>query len=233
MDLFYTFLYQPLFNALIFIYNLVPGADFGIAIIILTIAIKTLLIPLSLKAIKSQKKLQEVQPKIKEIQDKYKDNKEVQAQKLLEIYKTEKVNPFGGLLVTLIQLPILLALYSVFSSGLNSDHLSSLYGFVQNPGQINAMFLGTISLSQPNIMFAIIAAVCQFLQTKTLMPAKKSHQGGGKEEEFMKIMNFQMTYFLPVMTFLILFKLPSALGLYWIVSGLFATIQQYFILKTK
>jgi membrane protein insertase Oxa1/YidC/SpoIIIJ len=71
----------------------------------------------------------------------------------------------------------------------------------------------------------------QFLQTKTLLP--KSTPSNGKEEQFMKMMNMQMTYIMPIMTFFILFALPSALGLYWIVSGIFSTIQQYFILKTK
>lgn len=231
MDFYNILLYKPLFNALIFIYNYIPGKDFGLAIITLTVAIKFLLVPLSIKAVKSQKRLQEVQPKLKEIQQKYQNNKEVQAQKLLEVYKTEKINPFGGLFVTLIQLPILIALYSVFSHGLQSDQLSNLYNFVANPGQITASFLGIIDLAKPNIAFAAIAGFVQFLQTKTMLP--KSTSLSEKEEQFMKMMNMQMTYVMPVMTFFILFALPSALGLYWIVSGIFSTIQQYFILKTK
>jgi YidC/Oxa1 family membrane protein insertase len=231
MDFYNILLYKPLFNALIFIYNYIPGKDFGLAIITLTIAIKFLLVPLSMKAVKSQKRLQEVQPKLKEIQEKYKNNKEVQAQKLLEIYKTEKINPFGGLFVVIIQLPILIALYSVFSHGLQSDQLGNLYNFVANPGQITASFLGIIDLARPNIAFAAIAGFVQFLQTKTMLPKQQSL--GQKEEQFMKMMNMQMTYIMPVMTFFILFTLPSALGLYWITSGIFATIQQYFILKTK
>lgn len=231
MDFYNIFLYKPLFNALIFIYNYIPGKDFGLAIITLTVAIKFLLVPLSIKAVKSQKRLQEVQPKLKDIQEKYKDNKEVQAQKLLEIYKTEKINPFGGLFVTIIQLPILIALYSVFSHGLQSGQLDNLYGFVANPGHITALFLGIVDLTQPNILFAAVAGIVQFVQTKTMLPKQPS--AGKKEEQFMKMMNMQMTYVLPVMTFLILFKLPSALGLYWITSGIFSAVQQYFTLKTK
>ena len=92
MDIFNIILYKPLFNALILLYNFIPGHDFGIAIIFLTIIIKTLLAPLSLKAVKSQKDLQEIQPKIKELQTKYKNDKERQAKELLEIYKSKKIN---------------------------------------------------------------------------------------------------------------------------------------------
>jgi YidC/Oxa1 family membrane protein insertase len=231
MDFFNVILYKPLFNSLIFLYEIIPGNDFGVAIIVLTITIKALLVPLSIKSLKSQKRLQEVQPKIKEIQDKYKNDKEKQAQELLAIYKNEKVNPFGGIFLTLIQLPILIALYSVFANGLKSEALANLYSFVATPGSINTLFLGLVNLSEPSIVFAVIAALCQFLQTKTLLPQTKMPEGKGAD--MVKAMNFQMTYFMPLMTFLILFKLPSALGLYWIVSGAFSTVQQYLILKTK
>jgi len=231
MNFFNVILYQPLFNLLIILYNCIPGGDFGIAIIILTLIIRALLVPLSIKSIRSQKQLQDIQPKIKEIQEKYKNDKEKQAQELLEIYKKEKVNPFGSLFLTFIQLPILIALYNVFRNGLNSGELANLYSFVAAPGQINTLFLGIVDLAKPSILFAVIAAVCQYLQTKTLLPKTKMPAGAGAD--FTKAMQFQMTYLLPFMTFLVLFKLPSALGLYWIVGGLFSTVQQYLILKTK
>lgn len=230
MDFFNIILYKPLFNFLILLYNLIPGGDFGIAIILLTIIIRTLLVPLSISSIKSQKKIQEIQPKIKEIQIKYKNDKEKQAKELLEIYKSEKINPFGSIILLFIQLPILIALYSVFSKGLSASELINLYSFVNNPISINVMFLGVINLSRPNIIFAIIAGICQYFQTKMLLPKTNNM---GNNPEFAKIMNFQMTYFLPIMTTVILFTLPSALGLYWIVGGLFSTAQQYFIFKNN
>jgi len=230
MDIFNLILYKPLFNSLILLYNYIPGHDFGIAVISLTIIIKTLLIPLSIKSVKSQKNLQDLQPKIKEIQDKYKNDKERQAKEVLEIYKTKKINPLGGLFLALLQLPILIALYSVFRNGLNSNELVNLYGFVSNPVNINVLFLNIIDLSKPNIFFAIIAGVSQYFQTKMLLPSQKI-SNTDKNADFAKAMQFQTTYFLPVITIVILLTLPSALGLYWIVGGVFSTIQQYFILK--
>jgi len=106
--------YQPLFNFLILIYKLIPGGDFGISIIILTILIKLLMLPFNNKAIKSQKIIADLQPKIKEIQEKYKNDKEKQAKEMMEIYKKEKISPFAGIIPALIQLPILIALYQLF-----------------------------------------------------------------------------------------------------------------------
>ena len=118
ISIFNTFLYRPLFNVLILFYQYVPGHDFGLAVIILTILIKLIFYPLGIKAIKSQKELSGLQPKIKEIQEKYKDNKEQQTKEVMALYKKERINPFSGCLPLLIQLPVLLALYRVFWRGL-------------------------------------------------------------------------------------------------------------------
>src|SRR5688572_820076 len=114
VNAFNTVLYYPLFNLLVLIYNYLPGHDFGIAIIVLTIIIRFILYPVSVKALNSQKALQKLQPQIQELQKKYKDDKEKQAKETLELYRREKINPFSGLLLALIQLPILIALYNVF-----------------------------------------------------------------------------------------------------------------------
>jgi YidC/Oxa1 family membrane protein insertase len=232
MNFFNIILYKPLFNSLIFLYNSIPGHDFGIAVILLTLIIKAILVPLSIKSVRSQKSLQDVQPKIKALQEKHKNDKEKQAIEVLELYKKEKINPFGGIFLVLIQLPILIALYSVFRNGLNSSELVNLYGFVQNPVNINTLFFGIIDLSKPNFILAVIAGICQFFQSKMLMPNTQA-SNTDKNADFAKMMQLQMTYFLPVFTVIILLSLPSALGLYWIVGGIFATVQQYLILKVK
>lgn len=227
--IFNTLLYYPLFNSLIFIYNYLPGHDFGLAIILLTVIIRVVLYPVAAKALHSQKALQSLQPKLLEIQKKYKDDKEKQAKETLELYRTEKINPFSGLLLALIQIPILIALYQVFWHGLRPGALDNLYGFIQNPGQINAMFFGLIDLAKPNIPLALVAGVLQFFQTKMLLPAQDNAKS--KESGVAMMMQKQMVYFFPFITVIILWKLPSALGLYWIISGAFSIVQQYFILK--
>lgn len=230
VTIFDVALYYPLFNLLVVIYNYLPGHDFGIAIIILTVIIRVILYPLSVKALNSQRALQKLQPKIQEIQRKYKEDKEAQAKETLELYKKEKINPFSGLLLALVQLPVLIALYRVFWNGLKTQELVNLYAFVSNPGLINSLFLQTIDLSAPNAIFAVMAGVVQFFQTKMILPPPKNQAG---KNDFASMMQKQMVYVFPVITVVILFKLPSALGLYWIASGVFSIVQQYFILKNK
>ncbi len=223
-------LYRPLFNLLILIYEYIPGHDFGLAIIILTFSLRSLFYPITKKSLKSQKALNKIQPKVKKIQKKYKDNKEKQMEKIMELYKKREVNPFGGCLPLLIQLPILIALYRVFWHGFQPEQLSLLYNFIPNPGQIDPMFLNWLNLSNPNMIIAGIAAVSQFAQTKMMMGKKqKGDDGNG----FAAIFKKQMIFLFPIFTFVILTKLPAAIGIYWLTSILFSVGQQYLISKDK
>lgn len=229
VDIFNLLLYYPLFNSLILIYNYLPGHDFGLAIILLTIIIRFILYPVAIKALRSQKALQDLQPKLQELQKKHPNDKERQAKETMELYRTEKINPFSGLFLALVQIPILIALYQVFWHGLRPGALDHLYTFVANPGQINAMFIGLLDLAKPNIPLALVAGILQFFQTKMLLPvADKSKP---KEGAMALMMQKQMVYFFPFVTVIILWRLPSALGLYWIISGAFSVAQQYFIFK--
>ncbi len=232
---FNILLHKPLFNALILLYLYIPGHDFGIAIILLTIIIRIILYPLMAKSIKSQKALSGLQPKIQEIQNKYKNNKQAQTKELLELYRKEKINPFGSLLPLLIQFPILIALYRVFWKGLSPELLrTDRYSFVSDPGIVNSNFLGKIDLSAPSLILAILAGILQYFQTKMLTPQQKyvgAQASQRKGPDFSSMMQKQMLYFFPIFTVLILWKLPSAIGLYWIVTSLFSIGQQYLIFK--
>ena len=233
-NLFNLILYQPLFNALIFLYEYLPGRDFGIAVIVLTVLIKVLFYPLGTKAIKSQKALQELQPKIKEIQEKYKKDRQAQAKATMELYRESKISPFSGFLPILIQLPILIALYQVFWKGLRPEGLSHLYSFLPNPGQIDPTFFGIINLAGPSIILAFLAGIFQFFQTKMTMPRQKSVSSSKNPgPDFSQMMQKQMLYFFPIFTVFILWKLPSAIALYWIVTSVFTIIQQYFITRRQ
>jgi YidC/Oxa1 family membrane protein insertase len=228
---FNLFLYNPLLNILLLLYRYLPGHDFGIAVIVLTILIRIILYPLGNQAIRSQKVLQELQPKLQEIQGKYKNDRENQAKATMELYKKEKINPFSGCLPLIIQLPILIALYRVFWRGLQPGVQTSLYSFVPYAGQINPMFLGIINLSQPSPLLAVFAGITQFIQSKMVSPQVKSSQG--KNSDFSGMMQKQMLYFFPVFTILILWRFPAALAIYWIVTTLFSIFQQYLIFKPR
>ena len=150
-ELYTLILYQPIYNALVFIYNIVPGHDIGIAIILLTIIIKFLLNPLTAKSLRSQRDLQRIQPKIQELQQKFKNQKDVLSQELMKLYKSEKVNPFSSCLPLLIQLPFFIAVFSVFRNGLTDPKsLDMLYPFITNPGEINHISFGMFDLYHYN-----------------------------------------------------------------------------------
>lgn len=232
--LYQTIAYQPILNVLVFLYN--NTADLGIAIILLTVIIKLVLWPLSRKAIKSQKELQEIQPKLEELKKKYADNKAELGKATMDLYKEYNINPFSSCLPMLIQLPFLFAVFRVLRVGLNQD-LSLVYSFLSKPTNFQAMSLGLIDLSKPNIYLAVLAGVVQFIQAK-MMLAKKQKQAVGeqpvnKEENMTEIMNKQMVYIFPVMTVIFGISLPGGLTLYWFMFTLFTVIQQYIVLKKE
>ncbi len=226
-DIFYILLYKPLFNILITLYNIVPFADLGIAVILLTIFIKLILYPLGIKAAKSQKEMETIQPEIKKIQEKYKDKKEEQAKKIMELYKERGVNPFAGMVPLFIQLPILISLFQIFRRGINSEEMKHLYEFISAPEVINYNFLGLIDLSEANIFFALLAGAGQYIQMKMTIPQNKD------KNDTAKAIQSQMIYFLPGFTFIILLSLPSVVGLYWIITIIFSIFQQYMVKRNK
>jgi len=227
ITIFNESLARPLFNLLVWVYNVVPGSDFGIAIILVTLLLRVLLYPLSDKALRSQKALQELQPKIKELQKKFKDKQE-QSRAMMEFYKEHKVNPFSGCLPLLIQLPLLIALYRVFLTGLNPESLDSLYPFIYNPGVLNPVFLGIVNLAEPSHVLAVLAGLAQFAQSKVTFQGSAMASGS----DFSKIMSKQMIYMMPLFMIFIAWNLPAGLALYWVVTMLFSMGQQMYVNRT-
>ncbi|MFA6306531.1 MAG: YidC/Oxa1 family membrane protein insertase [Patescibacteria group bacterium] len=233
-QIFNLIFYQPILNLLVFLYNIVPGHDIGLAIIIMTVVIKLILLPLSKQSIKSQKSLQELQPKIDEIKKKYADNKEEQGRAMMQLYKQEKVNPLSSCLPLLIQLPFLWAVFMVFRAGLSGKSLNLVYSFIHQPELINTISLGFIDLAKPNVVLAVLAGLAQFWQAKMMTikrPEVKSQ--GAKDENMMAIMNKQMLYMMPALTVFIGLSFPGGLALYWLVTTLLTALQQLYLFKKK
>lgn len=226
LEFFHLILTRPLLNILIWFYNIIPGQDMGWAIIALTLLIRLILLPSFQKTLRSQKELQQLQPKLEEIKEKHKDDKEAQTKAVLEFYKQNKVNPLSSCLPLLVQLPILIALYQVFLTGLKGNLGPELYPFIADPGVIHSNFLGLVELGKPNLLFGILAGVFQFIQSKMITPPAVSNNN-----RTAAIMSAQFTYFMPILTVIIAMRLPAGLALYWVVTTLFAIGQQYYIIK--
>jgi len=228
---FHITLWQPLFNLLILFYLYIP--NLGVAIILLTVLIRVILYPLQAKAAKSQLALQAIQPKLKEVQKQHKDNKEEQAKAMMALYKTEGINPFSGFLVMLIQFPVLIVLYRLFWQGIQEENFQYLYSFVQRPETINTMFLG-MNLNDPSTILAVLVGIAFFAQAKLSTPTKpKQNDKKGAGAMFGDMFQKQMLYVFPIFIVFILLRLPSALGLYLLISGIFTTGQQYLAKKKR
>ena len=221
-----NFIYNPIYNSLIFIAQNITLQDVGLAVVVLTIIIRLIMFPLSKKSILSQYKMKALEPKIKAIKDQNL-SKEAEATATFALYKEEKMNPFSGCLYLLVQLPILFALYFVFIKGVHQpDHL---YSFFNTDGLKNN-FLGLIDITKPFIPLAILAGITQAIQA-FLAPKPATNGGKGFQEQFASSMSAQTKYVLPIIIIFIASKLAAAVALYWVISNTFSIGQELYIKK--
>ncbi len=235
-SLFHSIFYQPLFNGLVFFYNTIAFRDVGLAIVLLTIAIRFILFPLFYKSFKNQAIMQKIQPELQKIQHEHKENKEKQAQAMMELYRQHNVNPFSSFLLLFVQLPVLIALYRVFLKGFADVALVDLYTFVANPGHMNTVSLGLIDLGKRSILIVVLAAIVQYYQGRASLPAGRHgvpKQGGSLPagRQGAQDMARKMVLLGPALTVMVLFTLPAAVGLYWLTASAFSLVQQIYINK--
>ena len=232
--IFHNFFYAPLYNGLILLINYIPFHSVGLAVVIFTCLVKIIIFPLSQQSIKTQFEMKQIEPELNEIKIKHADDKQVQAEKVMQLYKDKGINHFAGILLMLIQFPILIALYWVFlKGGLPKIDAASIYSFTKIPEIININFLG-ISVSDKSIFFAFFVALAQFLQMQITIPtpkkpAVKEGKDPGFSDELAKSMNMQMKYVMPVVMFFIAKSFPLVVSLYLITSSLFAIGQELYM----
>lgn len=178
--------------------------SYGMAIILLTILIKVVLYPLTVKQIKSMREMSKIQPLIKELQQKYKGNSQELNKKTMELYKEHGVNPFGGCLPMLVQLPILWILFRVLNS----------YNF----GDTKFLGLWNLSKADPYYVLPVLIVVLSFLQQKIMSPE------GDQASQ-----NKAMLILMPLFIGYISLKLPTGVVIYWGMSSFLDVILRYWI----
>lgn len=233
-SLFHSIIFQPFYNGLIFLIDKLPFLDAGIVIVIFTILTKIILLPLSIKASKAQIEMKSIEKDLQDIKEKHKDNKEEQTAKTLALYKEKNVNPFAGIFVLIVQLPIIIGIYQVFlKSGLPVINTAWLYSFISVPQEVNMMFLSLTNIAQKSITLALIAGITTYLQISLANKAQGQTQsnGGGMGQDIAKAMAVQMKYVFPVIVVFISYSISGALALYWITSNAFAIGQEIYIRK--
>lgn len=185
---------------------------YGIAVLIMVIIVRTLILPLTLKQVKSSKAMQAIQPQLAKIKEDYKDNPEKQQQETMKLFQEHKVNPMAGCFPLLIQMPVFIALYnSIYYNSAIRDH-SFLW----------------LQLGEPDKTYILpaVAAITTFVQTKMMSNMNTMNTSGPNPMKF-------MMWVYPVLIFIMAFNFPSALPLYWIFSNLYTIGQNYFIYRKK
>ncbi len=238
-----TFIFLPLYNGLVALMN-IPGIDLGLAVILFTAIVRLVLYPLSKSALLTQVRMKDVEPAINKIKVDYKDNRQLQAQKMMELYKAKNIKPLSGVLLLIVQLPILLALLSVFYAVTPIVKPELLYSFVHLPAASTSLF--GVSLLGKSLILSLLTGVIQFLQLhyslashQTRLAAKNGVKQEGSTAEMMSSMNNNMKYFMPILAFasvywLIPARYPQAasiVAIYWSVSTLFTLCQELYIRK--
>ena len=215
---------EPIRDIIVWLLNLlfkiVP--NYGVGIILIALLLKVAFFPLNQKQAESMKRLGELQPKIKELNDRYKNNREEKQRKLMELYKTHKVNPISGCLPMLIQLPVFISLYSAFSDSYDLWRSPFIPGWISDLSQPDLIYMLPVSL--PLIggfalrLLPVIMTITQFYQTK-LTPSTG-------DESQRKIM-----LFMPFMMLFLFYPMPSGVVLYWTVQNVLSIVQQLYTNK--
>jgi YidC/Oxa1 family membrane protein insertase len=228
--IFDTIIYNPLYNGLIWLVNIIPTHDVGIAVVLLTIVVRFIVYPLSRRAIQSQLDMKKVAPDVEKLRDKYKGDKQGESKAIFALYKERNIHPFAGFLLLLIQFPVLIGLYWVFSrGGLPVVDAARLYPFVHVPSAVNMVFLGIQNMAGHSIVLAFLAAVSQFTYTRLSMGPRgvKTATEASFSDDMAKSLDVQARFVLPAIIGVIGFTVVAAAPLYWTTSNTFMIIQEY------
>lgn len=238
--IWHTFFFDPVYNALVFFIDVIPGGDVGLAIIATVLVVKTILLPISIKAAKTQRIMKEIEPKLKESKEKHKDDKQKQAQAMMEIYKEAGMNPFASIFLVFLQIPIIISLYFSVSSGggipLPDINLDILYSFIVAPSEVTMNFLGMVDITARSLLLALGAGITQFIQVTLTMPKLAPKVEGAEpnmKDDFMRNMQIQMKYVMPVLIAVVAYSISAAIALYFLVSNLVSIAQEFYIRKHR
>lgn len=219
----FDFIAQVLLQLLEFLFNL--AHNWGVAIIILSILIYLILLPLSLKQMRSMKQMQALQPHVEELKKNYKDNPQRLNKEIMALYSQHKVNPLSGCLPLLLQMPIFFALYQVLMRSVALKGSSFLW--IKDLSEPDRLFLLPISLpvlgNEVNIL-PIVMAIGMFVQQKI-----STFSAGGTSASQQKIMLIVM----PVVFGFIFYRMPSGLVLYWLINSALMLVYQIRLNQTK
>lgn len=237
-EIWNALLVNPIFNILLALFK-VTGS-LGASIILLTLIIRTVLLPIILPSLKSAKKQKELMPELQKIRKKYKYDKKKQAELQMELYKKHGINPATGCISQLPMLFILIAVFNVirkFSTGITTAEINEILyvDAIRLPADfiISTDFLN-IQLTEPFLLMGILAGFFQLLvsmmmRDRVALGEKLAEKTPEKTDDIAYNMQEQMLYLMPLMTTIISINLPAGTVLYILTTTIFSVVQQYFI----
>ncbi len=234
-NLWHGVFFDPIYNGLIFIAGHLPGADVGLAVVILTIIVKIILLPLSLKAAYTQHAMRTLEPELTRIKELHKDNREELTKKTMATYKEAGINPFASILLALLQIPVVIALYlAVYSGGgvkLPLINTELLYSFVTAPFELSMYFFGTIDMAAKSMVLAFLAGITQYAVGHLSFPPikKKTSDKADFKEDLTRSMQLQMKYMMPIIILFVAYSTSAVIALYFVVSNVMAIAQEYVV----
>jgi len=229
-SIFTAIIYNPLYNGLVYLVGIIPTHDVGIAVILLTVVVRVIVYPLSRRAVQAQLDMKEVAPEVTEMRNKYKNDKQGESKAIFALYKERNIHPFASFLLVLVQFPVLIGLYWVFSrGGLPVISVARLYSFVHAPAAINMEFLGIQNMAGHSIVLAVLAAATQFIYTRLSMGPRgvKTATEASFSDDMAKSMDVQARFVLPAVIGVIAYTVVAAAPLYWVTSNSFMILQEY------
>lgn len=224
-----TVILEPILNSLIALSTYLAN-NFGLAIIVLTVVVRLILFPLTVRQTRSTKAMQSLQPKIQELQKKYARNQQKMQQEMMKLYKEAGMNPLGCIWPMLVQFPIWIALYQSIMQAMATtpENLLNLSGHlyswpaVSQAVPLNEHFLWLrLSRPDPNFILAILVGGSMWVQQKMVTPPTTDPR--------QRSMTNMTTLMMPLMFGLLTLSFPSGLALYWVVSNIVGIIIQYFV----
>lgn len=238
--IWYSVFFDPVYNTLVFFIDAFPNGGVGLSIVVTVVVIKLLLLPLSIKATKTQKKIREIEPKLKAIKEQYKDDREAYTKAMMEIYREAGLNPFASIGVMFLQIPFVIALYLSVSRGggvvLPNINLDLLYSFIPVPETVSMMMFGVFDIALKSLPLAIVAALGQFIVSHFTIPALPQRDADAEpsfKDDLTRNLNLQMRYMMPLVIGFVAYAASATIAIYFIVSSAMALVQEFIVRKHR
>src|SRR3989344_244749 len=232
LNFLHAVIYDPLYNALIFFVDKVPGHDIGIAVVLLTIVVRIILFPLAKKAVESQLAMKKIAPEMEAIKAKYKNDAAQQSKAVFALYKERGVHPLAGFGILLLQLPVLFALYYIFvRSGLPEIQADILYSFINAPAAVDMRFLGFVDMAAThNLVLAGLVSVSQFIYSRLSMGKTQNDSPveASLSKDLARSFDFQARYVMPLIIGAVGYFFPAVFSLYMVTANIFMIGQEFF-----